>query len=75
MLGLLASAIIGSMPEMLPAWREVPQWSWTWFRDSAKTFLNFRKMMDRQPVVAIAKVVPPPTPKEEEITGPQQLNG
>jgi hypothetical protein len=41
-LGLLASAVIGAMPEALPKMQEFPQWAWTWFRDSAKTFLNFR---------------------------------
>lgn len=52
MLGLIASAVIGAMPEMLPSLREFPQWLWTWFRDSAKTFLNFRKLMDNEPKTA-----------------------
>lgn len=44
MLGLLASAVIGAMPELLPSWRQFPQWLWTWIRDSSKMFLNFRRM-------------------------------
>lgn len=42
MLGLVGSAIVGAMPEKLPKLREFPQWVWTWFRDTAKTFLNLR---------------------------------
>jgi hypothetical protein len=40
--GLLASAIIITMPEKLPGWREVPEWLWEWTRDCLKTFMNFR---------------------------------
>jgi hypothetical protein len=43
MLGLLASAVTGTMPEALPSIRAFPQWAWTWFRDTSKTFLNFRQ--------------------------------
>ena len=42
MLGLLASAIVITMPEKLPALKDFPQWMWSWFRDGSKTFLNFR---------------------------------
>ena len=41
-LGLLLSAIVITMPEMLPHWREFPQWMWSWVRDAMKTFMNFR---------------------------------
>ena len=68
-LGLLASAIVGTMPETLPGFREFPQWAWTWFRDASKTFLNFRKGA----VVEPPPTVPPVKPKLPE--GPQQLNG
>jgi hypothetical protein len=74
MLGLLASAVIGSMPELLPNWRNSPQWAWTWIRDSAKTFLNFRNAAIHPPAVPpvpAAPVVPPPAQPD----GPQQLNG
>lgn len=49
MIGLLSSAIIGTMPEMLPGWRQFPQWTWTWIRDAAKTFLNFRHQSPTPP--------------------------
>jgi hypothetical protein len=84
MLGLLASATIGSMPEMLPSFKEIPQWTWTWFRSSAKTFLNFRMNLteptiQQQRINAVQKgnqakheLLPDPTTK---VDGPQQLNG
>ena len=72
MLGLLMSAVIGSMPELLPTWRQAPQWAWTWVRDSAKTFLNFRRLPTVEP-----PAVPKPTTieKTEDKPVPQQLNG
>ncbi len=66
-LGLLASAVIGTMPETLPAIREFPQWAWTWLRDSAKTFLNFRNL----PQVEQKKT----ETKQEEKKEPQLLKG
>lgn len=42
-IGLIFSAIVGTMPESLPTISQLPQWTWTWFRSSSKTFLNFRK--------------------------------
>jgi len=68
-LGLLFSAIVGTMPEKLPSWCELHQWFWTWFRDAAKTFLNFKKGLP---------IYPPPAPqpsKTKELEKPQQLNG
>jgi hypothetical protein len=41
-LGLLLSAIVITMPEKLPHWREFPEWLWEWTRDASKTFMNFR---------------------------------
>ena len=41
-LGLLVSAIVITMPEKLPAFREFPEWMWEWTRDAMKTFMNFR---------------------------------
>lgn len=43
LLGLIASAAIGTMPETLPQAKYIHQWLWTWFHDAAKTFLNFRR--------------------------------
>jgi hypothetical protein len=40
--GLLVSAVVITMPETLPGWRDAPQWFWGWFRDSSKTFFNMR---------------------------------
>lgn len=79
MLGLLASAIIGNMPEMLPSFRESPQWAWTWLRDSAKTFLNFRMKaaeplpLQQQRIEAAQKGNQ--ATHDPVVTGPQQLNG
>jgi hypothetical protein len=64
-IGLCFSAVIGTMPETLPAFKQFPQWAWSWFRDASKTFLNFRKGLPETPQAP---------PKKEE-TGPQQLNG
>jgi hypothetical protein len=79
-LGLLLSAIVITMPEMLPHWREFPQWMWSWLRDAMKTFMNFRHsgapisdvQHDQQQALTTkdtAKKLPDPP------TGPQQLNG
>ena len=43
LLGLIASAAIGTMPEKLPHAKYLHQWLWTWFHDAAKSFLNFRR--------------------------------
>ena len=45
LLGLIASAAIGTMPERLPQAKNIHQWVWTWFHDAAKSFLNFRRGM------------------------------
>lgn len=77
LLGLIASAVVGAMPHDLPSWKEAPQWMWTWFHDSAKTFLNFRKGINTEVIthkVTPSTVTPPPTPPTEE-SKPQQLNG
>lgn len=42
LLSILASAVIGTMPPVLPSFRTFPQWVWTWIHDAAKTFLNFK---------------------------------
>jgi hypothetical protein len=65
MVGLVASAVIGAMPELLPTWKTFPQWMWTWFRDSAKTFLNFRRQMT-EPT--------PPTVQQQRLNAAQQGN-
>lgn len=43
LLGLIASAAIGTMPEKLPQAKNIHQWVWTWLHDAAKSFLNFRR--------------------------------
>lgn len=84
-LGLLASAIVITMPEMLPHWREFPQWMWSWFRDAMKTFMNFRhsgapitdtEHAQHQTIIQQKRELLQPKPKLPELpTGPQQLNG
>ena len=82
MLGLLTSAVIGAMPEALPGFKQFPQWAWTWFRDSAKTFLNFRMSLAQQTVQqqrleALQKgnqATHDPAPVAPKTTGPQLLN-
>jgi hypothetical protein len=67
-LGLLSSAVVGTMPETLPTLKYFPQWAWTWFREASKTFLNFRR--------GIQEPTPtPPVSKLPPSNGPQQLNG
>lgn len=63
-LGILGSAIVGSMPETLPTFSELPQWIWSWLHDSSKTFLNFKRG------VPISEDKSKDTPKP-----PQLLNG
>ena len=82
MIGLFLSAIIGNMPELLPSFKESPQWVWTWFRDSTKTFLNFRMKAEASPLptmqeqrIAAAKNGNQAAHDESLIIGPQQLNG
>jgi hypothetical protein len=57
MLGLIFSAIIGTMPEMLPHWREFPQWCWSWFLSASTTFLNYKKPVPTPP--AAPQLKPP----------------
>ena len=75
-LGLLASAIIITMPEMLPHWKEFPQWMWSWTRDAMKTFMNFRHsgapITDTQHLQQV-EIQQQKLPIVKE--GPQQLNG
>ena len=89
-LGLLLSAIVITMPEMLPHWREFPQWMWSWVRDAMKTFMNFRHSgvpvsdamhtqqvsMQQQPQVVAAEQQKKldDQPKQDE-SKPQLLNG
>ena len=70
-IGLVLSAVIGTMPETLPSLRQAPQWAWTWCRDAAKTFLNFRRGIE-PPIVPITKQEAADTNKVIE---KQQLNG
>ena len=58
MLGLIFSAIIGTMPELLPGWREFPQWIWSWVREASKTFLNYKKG-----AAVVSDAPPPPMPQ------------
>jgi hypothetical protein len=69
-LGLLGSAVVGTMPEALPTLQYFPQWAWTWFREASKTFLNFRRGI-QEPAPTPTPMPKPPTPP----SGPQQLNG
>lgn len=40
---LAATAIIATMPELLPKKiKEFPQWVWTWIRNAFKTFSNLK---------------------------------
>ena len=71
MLGLIFSAIVGTMPDVLPKWREFPQWCWTWFHEASKTFLNFKRILPAGEAPPQPKLPEPPPPKP----GPQLLNG
>lgn len=83
LLGLIGSAIIGAMPETLPATvKAFPQWMWTWTRDSAKTFLNFRRQLteptiQQQRIAATQHGNQGAHNSENEVKKPQpqQLNG
>lgn len=81
LLGLIGSAIIGAMPETLPATvKAFPQWMWTWTRDAAKTFLNFRRQLTeptilQQQRITVAQQGNQGTHSEDEVKKPQQLNG
>lgn len=80
-LGLLASAIIITMPEKLPVWREFPEWFWEWSRDAAKTFFNFRNSGSPIPdkihleQVALKAELLKKEPLKKEDCQQQQLNG
>jgi hypothetical protein len=88
-LGLLLSAIVITMPEALPHWKDSPQWMWGWVRDALKTFMNFRhsgapitdlQHKEQQALIADqpVKLPAPPTVVTTVVTpptGPQQLNG
>jgi hypothetical protein len=67
LLGLIASAVVGTMPEKLPTVRELPQWLWSWFHEASKTFLNFRKGIQEPPKPVVQ------APHQQQ--PPQQLNG
>ena len=68
MLGLLASAMVGTMPDTLPTLKNLPQWLWSWFHEASKTFLNYKRGI-QEPAKEPPKQDPP------KVTPPQQLNG
>ena len=77
--GLLASAIISTMPADLPTWKQFPNWMWHWVRDAANTFLNFRGMKTRLESLAVPIEEPPkkepkPTKKKANSEPPKPVN-
>lgn len=78
-LGLLLSAIVITMPEALPHWKEFPQWMWSWVRDALKTFMNFRHsgapVTDTQHAQEKMTTQQDVNKKLPVVNGPQQLNG
>ena len=41
-IGLFLTALVRTMPRLLPKKGDFSQWLWTWVRDTGKLFLNFR---------------------------------
>lgn len=82
LLGLIASAAIGTMPEHLPQAKNIHQWLWTWFHNAAKTFLNFRRGLataipaeDTDAKTKTGKGGKELPQREPVVTKRQQLNG
>lgn len=51
--GIAGVAVVSTMPKELPTtWGSIPQWLWTWVRESALAFASLR---GKSPVVPIPK--------------------
>jgi hypothetical protein len=40
LLWMAANAVLGTAPATLPAWRDLPQWMWTWAISAARQFAS-----------------------------------